>query len=246
MSPHARSPNNIKTPLPGLEHLTTIRVLMSELVRVGVELLVRSCPELKKLELHAEARDFEESWFEPIIIATDFSSRRNTRQTRRDEEEINEINATRNFFSDLQDMDSTLASRRSARIWRESLTVEFLVTTRWYAAIQHLSGLQEAPLMLTQMSYPWEGHTLAEGNIFDLNLWVIRWVLLTSATRPKWERLDLSHLWENREGGSVSGQRLREGGGGEGDGEADVEGRSEGRGERHGEVECEGNCKEHG
>jgi hypothetical protein len=220
-------------------------MLMSELLRFGVELLVRSCPELKNLELHAEARDFEESWFEPIIIATD-SSRRNTRQTQREAEEINEINATRNFFSDVQDMGSTLASRRSARIWRESLTVEFLVTTRWYAEIQHLSGLQEVPLMLTQMSYPWEGHTLAEGNTFDLNLWVIRWVLLTSATRPKWERLDLSHLWENREGGFVSGQRLREGGGGEGGGEADVEGHSGGRGEGHGEGECEGDCEEHG
>lgn len=215
---------------------------MSELLRVGVELLVKSCPELKKLEMHAEARDFEESWFEPIILATDSSSRRNTRQTRKDEEEINNINTIRNWLADLQNMGSTLTSRRSARIWRESLTVEFLVTTCWYAEIQHLSGLQEVPLMLTQKSYPWEGHTPAEGNIFDLNMWVIRWVLLTSATRPKWERLDLSHLWENSEGGSVSGQRLREGGGGEGDGEADVEGRGEG----HGEGECEGDCEEHG
>jgi hypothetical protein len=187
---------------------------MEELLVAGVRLLAKSCPQLKNIEMHAESRDFEGSWFEPIIIAAD-SSRRNTRHAKKEEEKINEINTARNFFADLQDMGSTLALRRSARIWRESLSLEFLVTTRWYAEIQHLSGLKEATLMLTQNSDPWEGHTLAEDNTFAWNLWKIRWVILMSATRPKLGRLDLTLLSGHGEGGSVSGRRLRGRGGDE-------------------------------
>jgi hypothetical protein len=187
---------------------------MEEILVAGVRQLARSCPQLKNIELHAASRDFEGAWFEPIIIAAD-SSRRNTRHAKKEEEKINEINMARNFFADLQDMGSTLALRRSARIWQESLTLEYLVTTRWYAEIQHLSGLQEATLMLTQNSDPWEGHTLAEDNTFAWNLWKIRWVVLMSATRPKSGRLNLTLLSGHGEGGSVSGQRLRERGGDE-------------------------------
>jgi hypothetical protein len=217
----------IRPPLPSLKHLVAIRVRMEEILRAGAKSLATTCPQLKSIELHAESRDFEGPWFEPIIIIAADSSRRNTRHAKKEEEKLDEINMARNLFADLQDMGSTLALRRSARIWQESLTLEFLVTTRWYAEIQHLSGLQEATLMLTQHSDPWEGHTLAEDNTFSWNLWKIRWMVLMSATRLKSRRLDLALLSGHGEGDLMSRQRLRERGGGEGHGEWNGEGHSE-------------------
>ena len=172
---------------------------MSEILCVGVGSLAKACPQLSRIELHAEARDFEGGWFEVVVVAGDHSGH-NTRQTAKINDDINNINATNNFLSDMQDMTSTLASRRSARIWRESLTSESLLRTRWYAEIQQLSGLQEAVLMLTQTNWFWEGHTHAEETNFSFNLWKIRWVFLRSATRPRWGRSDLLFSFENGDG----------------------------------------------
>jgi hypothetical protein len=189
---------------------------MPEILYIGVRLLVKACPQLSRIELHAEARDFEGGWFEVVVVAGD-SSGHNTRQTAKindDINDINDINATNHFLSDMQDMTSTLASRRSARIWRKSLTSESLLRTRWYAEIQQLSGLQEAVLMLTQTNWFWEGHTHAEETNFSFNLWKIRWMFLRSATRPRWGRSDLLFSLENGDGdgGFVSGEQSQDGG----------------------------------
>jgi hypothetical protein len=178
---------------------------MEEILCAGVGLLSKACPRLSRIELHAEARDFEGGWLDEIVVAAAAeSSGHNTRQTTKNHDDIDNSNAATDFPSDLSDMTSTLASRHYARIWRESLSQESLVATRWYSEIKQLSGLQEATLMLTQTRWFWEGHTPAEETNFSFNLWKIRWVFLLSATRPRWGRSDLLFSLENGDGGSVS------------------------------------------
>jgi hypothetical protein len=184
---------------------------MSEILCAGVGLLSKACPHLGRIEIHAEARDFEGEWFDEVVAAA-ADTGYNTRQVK----EENETNSSSNnsssneasdFLSSLSGMTSTFASRRSARIWRESLTAKFLLRTRWYAEIKQLSGLQEATLMLTQKRWFWEGHTPAEETNFSFNLWKIRRVFLLSATRPKWGRSDLLRSLGGHEIGYESEER---------------------------------------
>jgi hypothetical protein len=204
---------NIRIPLPYLENLTAIRVRMSEILCAGVGLLSKACPHLGRIELHAEARDFEGEWFDEVVAAAAADTGYTTRRAKKENEtNSSSSNETNHFLSSLSEMTSTFASRRFARIWRESLTAEFLLRTRWYAEITQLSGLQEATLMLTQTRWFWEGHTPAEETNFSFNLWKIRWVFLLSATRPKWGRSDLLHSLGDHEIGNESEEREQEGG----------------------------------
>ena len=192
---------------------------MSEILCVGVGSLVKACPQLSRIELHAESLDFEGGWFDEVVVNPAAGpSGYNTRQTTKHHDDMNNSNAITQFLSDMQAMALTLTSRHSARMWRESLTPEALLKTRWYAEIQHLSGLQEATLMLSQNSFLWEGHSTAEETNFSFNLWKIRWLFLVSATRPRWGKSDLLLSLVHGDGNRVSEERLREGGHGEGHG----------------------------
>jgi hypothetical protein len=173
---------------------------MSEILCAGVGLLSKACPHLGRIELHAEARDFEGEWFDEVIAAAAADDETNSSSN-------NISNEASDLLSSLSGMKSTFASRRLARIWRESFTPEFLLRTRWYAEIKQLSGLQEATLMLTQTRGFWEGHTPAEEANFSFNLWKIRWVFLLSATRPKWGRSDLLRSLGDHEIGYESEER---------------------------------------
>lgn len=166
---------------------------MSEILCAGVGSLTKACPLLSRIEMHAEARDFEGKWFEEVIVAAAAAdpSGYNTRQTAKNIDDIKNSNAIASFLLDMQDMASTAVSRHPARIWREDISQEVLLATRWYAEIQQLSGLREATLMLTQRGWFWIGHSTAEETTFSLNLWKIRWVFLKLATRPKSGRIDL-------------------------------------------------------
>jgi len=186
---------------------------MSEILSAGVELLSKTCPQLSRIELHAEARDLEGAFFEavlPVIEAR--GSGYNTRQAIRDNDSQIDSNMARHFFIDMDDASSTMASRHGARIWRECLTKEALEATRWYAEIQHLSGLREATLMMTQREWFWVGRTAAEESNFSWNLWKIRWLLLESATRPKCDKIELPVSLVGRVDGLVLDPQLQGGG----------------------------------
>lgn len=170
----------LRNPLPGLLHLISIRLLLSEILLPGVlESLSQTCPELSKLEIHAEARDFEGEDFEPSNLDPDARNISTTDSTLPISAKAADAAALASLLS-ISPSTTPSTTRRNAPIWKLRHTVPSLHSTNFYALIRdNLQGkLREATLMLSQKSPYWEGKTVGEESAFASNLWKLRWVLL--------------------------------------------------------------------